>query len=574
MNNQTLINDIRNRVDIVDFISSYIPLVQKGKNYVGVCPFHNDNHPSMSVSRDKQIYKCFACGAGGNIFSFIMDYEHVDFYEALRIISDKTGISIDGINIKRKTTKYDKLYEIYDLSNKFYQNNINTKEGKRAKEYLLNRGLDDEAIKTFEIGLSTNNDDDLYKLLTKKGYDTLTLEKIGLTSGSGDIYRKRIMFPLYDINGRCVAFSGRIYTESHKNKYVNTKETSIFIKGNCLYNYHRAKEEARNKGSIIIMEGFMDVIRAYTIGYKNVVALMGTALTKEQTALIKKLSWNVYLCLDGDDAGKNANIKNGEILESLGLNVKVIPLSNDDDPDTYILKNGKNAFDSLYSSAVSFTDYKLHFLKLGVNFDSDIELTNYINNVLKEVSNVKDSIRCEILLKKLAKETNLSYNTLEKRLEEYKRSQKNDQEVVFKPKIARKNSKIEKATYGFIYAMLIDSKVINKYEKENLIFMDDKARYLASEIAYYYNKYGHIALADFYTYLQDKIELLELYNKIIMLDDIDLIDDKVIDDYILVIKEYSKSQEIKRLEKLIKETLDDIEKSKIAEQIRLLKLKE
>lgn len=574
MNNQALYNDIRNKVDIVDLISSYVPLVQKGKNYVGICPFHNDNHPSMSVSRDKQIYKCFACGAGGNAFNFIMDYEHVDFYEALRIISDKTGVSIDGIHVKKTSTKYDKLYEMYDLANKLYQNNINTKEGKRAKEYLLNRGLNEEVIKTFEIGLSTNNDDDLYKLLTKKGYDTLTLEKIGLTSGVGDIFRKRIMFPLYDVNGRCVAFSGRIYTESHKNKYVNTKETPIFIKGNCLYNYHRAKEEARNKGSIIIMEGFMDVIRAYTIGYKNVVALMGTALTTEQTNLIKKLSWNVYLCLDGDEAGRNANIKNGEILEKFGINVKVIPLSDDDDPDTYILKNGKKAFDDLYSSAVSFTDYKLHALKLGVNFDSDIELTNYVNNVLKEVSKVKDELRCEIILKKLAKETNLSYNTLEKRLEEYKLKQNKEQEVIVKPRAVKKNTKIEKATYGFIYAMLTSSKAINKYEENNLVLMDDISRYLASEIAYYYKKFGHISLADFYTYLQDKLDLLELYNKIIMIEDADLIDDKVIDDYILVIKSYSKSQEIKRLEKLMRETLDDIEKSKIFEQIRLLKLKE
>lgn len=575
MNNQALFNDIRNKVDIVDVISSYIPLVQKGKNYVGVCPFHNDNHPSMSVSRDKQIYKCFSCGAGGNVFQFLMNYEHVDFYEALKILSDKTGVSIDGVNIKKKSTKYDKIYEIYDLANKFYQNNINTKEGKRAKEYLLDRGLSDEVIKAFEIGLSTNNDDDLYKLLTSKGYDSLTLERFGLTSGRGDIYRKRVMFPLYDINGRCVAFSGRIYFESHKNKYMNTKETPIFIKGNCLYNYHKAKDEARNKGSVIIMEGFMDVIRAYTIGYKNVVALMGTALTNEQANLIKKLSWNVYLCLDGDEAGRNANIKNGEILEKFGINTKVIPLSNGDDPDTYILNNGKDSFDRLFSSAMTFTDYKIQVLKLGVNFESDIELSNYVNKVLNEISKLSDDIRVEILLKKLAKETNIGYNTLEKRMVEIKKEQNKHakDEIVFK-KEKKSYTKIEKATYGLIYSMIIDNKNINKYEDNNIVLIDDTSRYLASEIAYYYKKYGCISVADFYTYLEDKRDLLDLYNKIINYDDINLIDGNVVNDYILVIKAYNKSQEIKRLEKLIKETLDDIEKSKIAEQIRLLKLKE
>ena len=167
MNNQALINEIRSKVDIVDIISSYVPLVQKGKNYFGICPFHNDNHPSMSVSRDKQIYKCFSCGASGNVFTFLMNYEHIEFPEALKILSDKTGVSLGNLNIKKHTNKYEKLYEIYDLANKFYQNNINTSEGKAAKEYLQERSINDEVIKTFEIGLSTRNDDDLYKLLTR-----------------------------------------------------------------------------------------------------------------------------------------------------------------------------------------------------------------------------------------------------------------------------------------------------------------------------------------------------------------------------------------------------------------------
>ena len=575
MNNQALINEIRSKVDIVDIISSYVPLVQKGKNYFGICPFHNDNHPSMSVSRDKQIYKCFSCGASGNVFTFLMNYEHIEFPEALKILSDKTGVSLGNLNIKKQFNKYDKLYEIYDLANKFYQNNINTSEGKSAKEYLQQRSIDDEVIKTFEIGLSTTNDDDLYKLLTKKGYDPLTLEKIGLTSGNGDIYRRRIMFPLYDVTGKTVGFSGRIYKNSSQSKYVNTRETVIFKKGNCLYNYHRAKEEARTAGSIIIMEGFMDVIRAYTIGYKNVIALMGTALTDEQANLIKKLSWNVYLCLDGDNPGRQANIKVGEQLEKIGINPKVIPLSNDDDPDTYILKNKKEGFDRLFNSAIPFTDYKLQMLKLGVNFNSDIDLTNYVNKVLKEVSVISDEIRREIILKKLAIETNLSYNTLEKRLREFVEENDKKVEVVLqKPKTEKRKTKIDKATFGLIYAMLTNDKLVEKIEKANLVFEEQTTRYLVNEIIYYYKKFSTISIADFYTYLQDKEELLELYNQIISSDVLDNIDDKVVDDYINVIKEYNKSLEIKRLEKLIKETIDDIEKSKIAEQIRQLKLKE
>ena len=572
MNNQDIINEIRSKVDIVDFISSYVPLVQKGKNYFGICPFHNDSNPSMSVSREKQIYKCFSCGASGNIFNFIMDYEHIEFKDALSLLSEKTGISLGNININKTTNKYDKLYEIYDLANKFYQNNLNTQIGKDAKEYLKNRSLNEEVIKYFGIGLSSNNNDDLFKLLTKKGYDQLTLEKIGLTSRNEDIYRKRIMFPLCDASGKTVAFSGRIYTNSSQNKYVNTKETVIFKKGHCLYNYHRAKELARQQGFVIIMEGFMDVIRAHTIGYKNAIALMGTSLTSEQATLIKKLSWNVYLCLDGDSPGKKATLAVGEYLEKIGITPKVIPLSNDDDPDTYILKNGKEAFDRLVSSAINFTDYKLEVLKLGVNFESDLELTNYVNKVLKQVSDINDDIRREIILKKLAFETNISYNTLEKRLSEYISKEK--QALVIEKKEEPKQTKIEKATLGLIYAMIINKNAIYKYNEKNLFLYDQTSRYLASEISYYYKKYGYISIADFYTYLQDKKELLDLYDKVISSSTIDSVEDRIIDDYILVIKQYNKKQEIKRLEKLIKETFDDIEKSKIAEKIRLLKLEE
>ncbi len=574
MNNQSVINEIRNKVDIVDIISSYLPLEQKGRNFFGICPFHNDNHPSMSVSREKQIYKCFSCGASGNVFNFLMDYEHIDFKEALKILSDKTGISIGNVHIKKTTSKYDKLYEIYDLSNKFYQNNLNTNLGKEARDYLKMRKIDDEAIKTFDIGLSTNNDSDLFKLLTGKGYDALTLEKIGLTSTSGDIYRKRIMFPLCDISGKTVGFSGRIYTNSVQSKYINTKETPIFKKGQCLYNYHRAKEFARLSGSVIIMEGFMDVIRAYTIGYKNVIALMGTSMTNEQANLITKLSRNIYICLDGDNPGKKATISVGEQLEKLGINPKVIPLSSDDDPDTYILKNGKEAFDRIFKSAMSFTDYKLEFLKVGVNFRSDIELTNYVNKVLQEVSIIDDEIRREIILKKLAIETDLSYNTLEKRLSDYIRSSNEKAKEIRVPINSKKMTKIEKATNGFIYAMLLKKKAIIKYNESNLVLYNQQSRYLANEIAYYYQNYGSISIADFYTYLQDKKDLIDLYNKIISTEEMDDIDDKAIDDYILVINSYNKSQEIKRLEKLIRETFDDLEKSKIAEKIRQLKLEE
>ena len=390
--NNDIANTIRSKVDIVDIIGERIPLVAKGKNFFGVCPFHDDTNPSMSVSREKQIYTCFSCHATGNVFTFLMNYEHMDFKEVLKYLGDRVGINTGNIKITNKTNKYTKLYEAYNLSVKYFQNNLNSSYGTKAKEYLIDRKIDENAIKEFEIGLSLDTKDDLTRLLQKKDYDLVTLNRIGLSSDNHDIYNDRIMFPLYDINGRCVAFSGRIYKNVDQNKYLNTKETEIFKKGELLYHYHIAKEECRIKKSVIIMEGFMDVIRASTVGVKNTVALMGTALTKEQINLIKRLSNNIILCLDGDDPGQHATLSIGEALLENIIEAKVIVLPNPEDPDSYILNNGKDSFISLIENAVNFTDYKLRRLKDNVNFTSTEETSKYINSVIEETSKINDEI--------------------------------------------------------------------------------------------------------------------------------------------------------------------------------------
>lgn len=582
MNNQDLVNEIRQKIDIVDLISEYIPLVQKGKNYFGVCPFHNDTNPSMSVSREKQIYKCFSCGASGNAFNFIMDYDHIEFKEAIKVLGEKAGVEVSGISVAPKVTKYDKYYDMYELAHKYYQNNINSKEGQRAKKYLETRHIDEELIKEFGIGLALDNMNALTTILLNKDYSIKELDQLGLSSNNHDAYINRIMFPLHDISGKIVGFSGRIYDDSNLNKYLNTKETIIFKKGECLYNYHIAREHARKLKFVIIVEGFMDAIRLSQIGYKNVIALMGTAMTSEQMQLVKKLSTNVYLSLDGDNPGQNATLTIGEELTKLGLDVKVIGMpteKKEHDPDEFIIKYGKDKYIALIESALNYSDFKINFLKKGVNFNSDLELSKYINSVIKEVSVIKDEIRREIILKKLAIETNLSYNTLEKRLNEYLEFQNVvAKEETTKPveleKKTVKNSKYEKAAYALIYGMVNDPWVIRKFEKENVRLMTQELRYLASEISYYYRKYGTINMADFYTYLTDKEELLVVYNFIISQDYEEEVNVKAIEDYISVIKEYNVRQEIKRLSDLVKKENDPIEKAKIAERIRLLRIGE
>ena len=265
-----IINEIRNKTDIVEVVSRYVNLTKTGKNYIGVCPFHDDHSPSMSVSPEKQIYTCFSCGASGNVFTFVSDFEKISFSEAVKLLGEKVGINVS--NDIKVNTKRDEYFDIYDLASKFYQNSLNSSLGKNAIEYLENRHLDKETIKKFGIGLSIQKVS-LTKYLTNKKYSLDKLIDIGLTNDNGnDIFVSRIMFPIWGLSGNVVAFSGRIYNTKDNSKYINTKETDNFKKGKILYNYHIAKEYLKKNDTVIIMEGQMDVIRASTVGINNCIA--------------------------------------------------------------------------------------------------------------------------------------------------------------------------------------------------------------------------------------------------------------------------------------------------------------
>lgn len=570
MNNE-LANEIRSKCDIVDVIGERIPLVARGKNFFGVCPFHDDSNPSMCVSREKQIYTCFSCHATGNVFTFLMNYEHMDFRETLRYLGEKVGVNVSSIHVPRKNTKYDSLYDAYQFSLKYFQNNLLSKLGKDARSYLLSRKIDDTVIKEFEIGLSLDSNDDLTKLLVSKKYDLASLNTMGLSSDARDVYIDRIMFPLYDLTGKVVGFSGRIYRDNGLNKYLNTKETPIFKKGQLLYHYHVAREECRLQKSVIVMEGFMDVIRASTIGIRNTVALMGTALTHEQLQLLKRLSSNIILCLDGDDPGVHATISIGDMLLSEGIEAKVVVLPNPDDPDSFILKNGKERFISLVESAVTFNDFKLRKLKEKVDFRSDEETALYINQVLKETTKVQDPIRVEIILKKLAKEFDLSYNTLEMRFHELETPKQEKKQVVVTYKKVKK-TKYEKAMEQILYFMLNNDWVISQFEKERFIFPNEASRLLASEVVYFYTKYGYINIPDFYTYVQDKDEVVNFLNDILAADYLESTSKDELFEYFRVIREYSRTQEIKRLTNSLKNEVDPLAQANIAEKIRKLRI--
>ena len=561
-----IINEIRNKTDIVDVVSRYVNLTKKGKNYIGVCPFHDDHSPSMSVSPEKQIFTCFSCGATGNVFTFVSDFEKISFSDAVRLLGEKAGISI-GNNTYIGNSKRDEYFDIYDNANKFYQNSLFTNLGKNAIQYLKNRNIDRDTIKKFGIGLSVQKLS-LTDYLKNKNYSIDKLIEVGLTNDNGnDIFINRIMFPIYDLAGNPVAFSGRIYNTKDTSKYINTKETDKFKKGKILYNYHIAKEHLKKNDSVIIMEGQMDVIRASTIGVNNCIATMGTALTRDHKSIIKNMTNNVILCFDGDSAGEKATISAIELLEDTGIDIKIVRLPNDMDPDEYIIKEGKDSFLYQISNATNLIDYKMELLKKNKDFGNIKDISSYVNSALKELVYEKDDIVVELNLKKLATSFDIDYDNLVNKYEKLKNDNNNKDSYVKVNKPKKVYNRYGQAECYLIYYMLKDDRVINMVEKKVGYFPDKNIRELSNEIIYYFHKYGIINVADFISYISSRNEILNTLKEILAMNIKEdfLIDE--IEDYIFVINEYHKEVKINDLNKKLKEEKDPLKQAKISLEI-------
>ena len=561
-----IINEIRNKTDIVDVVSRYVNLTKKGKNYIGVCPFHDDHSPSMSVSPEKQIFTCFSCGATGNVFTFVSDFEKISFSDAVRLLGEKAGISI-GNNTYIGNSKRDEYFDIYDNANKFYQNSLFTNLGKNAIQYLKNRNIDRDTIKKFGIGLSVQKLS-LTDYLKNKNYSIDKLIDVGLTNDNGnDIFINRIMFPIYDLAGNPVAFSGRIYNTKDTSKYINTKETDKFKKGKILYNYHIAKEHLKKNDSVIIMEGQMDVIRASTIGVNNCIATMGTALTRDHKSIIKNMTNNIVLCFDGDSAGEKATISAIELLEDTGIDIKIVRLPNDMDPDEYIIKEGKDSFLYQISNATNLIDYKMELLKKNKDFGNIKDISSYVNSALKELAYEKDDIVVELNLKKLATSFDIDYDNLVNKYEKLKNDNNNKDSYVKVNKPKKVYNRYGQAECYLIYYMLKDVRVINMVEKRVVYFPDKNIRELSNEIIYYFHKYGIINVADFISYISSRNEILNTLKEILAMNIKEdfLIDE--IEDYIFVINEYHKEVKINDLNKKLKEEKDPLKQAKISLEI-------
>ena len=566
---QEQINEIRSSVDIVDIVSKYIPLTKKGKNYFGVCPFHEDSDPSLSVSPDKQIFSCFSCHTAGNVFNFIKEYEHVSFLEAVKMVADISGIDVNIDINNRKSIKNNDIYNIYEIGQKFYLNNINTQFGKQAKEYLYKRDINDNLIKEFEIGLAIKDSKALSNLITKKNFKEKDLIDSGLIvkdeRGFHDFFYDRIMFPLHDINNKVIGYSGRIYYQSDAPKYINSKEHVLFKKGEFIYNYSKAKNECRSKNTVIIMEGFMDVIRAHSVGVTNVVATLGTAFTKEHANIIRKLASNVIICFDGDKAGSKATMACSDILLGFKITPKIVRLEDNLDPDEYILKYGKDKFLDKINNPISVMDFKLSYLKNNKDMTQTVDKAKYASEVIEQLNKIEDDILKEVTLKKLAQETDLDVEFLKSKIE------KKETKIVIKPMKIVKNNKYKVAELSLLYYMLRSGDVIKMFDNRTVYFPTKEYRLLAHEISYFYKNNGYINEADFLSDLDDS--MIKVVGEVEQLNLKDEFTNDLIIDYINAIEEKNIDDEMNRLEKLLHEETDEIKKIKIGQRIIDLKVR-
>lgn len=561
------INRIQNAANIVDIISSYINLEKKGKNYFGVCPFHDDHNPSMSVNEEKGLFTCFVCHKTGNVFGFVQDYENISFVDAVRIVAERVGIEIDAGY--KSISKYERHYEAVELALRFYQNNLKSKEGKVAREYLNKRGINDEIIDEFAIGYAPKNYDTLTKLLLNKEFDENILLDTGLANRGNslyDLFRNRITFPIHNPSGKPVGFSARIYENVDEAKYINTKETSIFKKGEILFNYHRAQNEARRLKYLLVVEGQMDAIRIYASGIKNVVATMGTALTNEHIKLLKKLNVKIVLCMDNDTAGEKATITNGEALVNANVDLRVLRLVGEKDPDEYILKNSVEAFKTAIENAVTYFDFKINYLKKDKNLQKLDGVSSYINQVIAELNKTNDEVLIDLTINNLSKEYGIDKNILLNKIIKVEPTKV----VKVEPHKKVKLSKNLKMCDCLLFYMMNDIKYIKLYEQELSYLPDEIYAEIANDILAFYLKYNYINIADFITYEissnnYEKVLDIVDNNANMELNDADFVG------LINKIKYWIDEKKIQELKEKLKTISDINEKLKITDEIAKLK---
>ncbi len=450
-----VIENLLKSCDIVNVISSYIHVIKKGRSYVAICPFHDDKHPSLHISREKQIYKCFSCGEGGNAITFIQNYEKIGFEEAVRKLADLVGYYDPRLAkptyIKKVDPALDSLYKCINDLQAYYRYSLSTKEGEEARNYLTKRGLNEEDIEKYGLGYAPSDGKKTIQYLQAKGHSLKAIEDIGITlakaTGSSDNNASRLIFPLFDSNGQVVGFSARRLKDDDSPKYVNTPETKIFHKGEVLYNYHNAKKNARHDGYVYVLEGFMDTIALNKAGIGSAVALMGTNLTKEHIGLLRKLGSEVRLCLDGDDPGQMGMMKAIGSLQKSGLPFRLVLNASDErDPDDIYQEDGAEALKKKMDSLVDPFEFQLSYYLHVKTLSTIEEKQKALNHFLPFLARTPAGVTRDDYINKLAKATGYLSDTIREQLRAYSLEEANEVEEfgLMRPKKAEKSLKTDK----------------------------------------------------------------------------------------------------------------------------------
>ena len=407
-----IIEEIRQNNDVVDIISQYVHLTRKGRNYFGLCPFHNEKSPSFSVSPDRQIFHCFGCGVGGNVYTFLMKIEGITFKEALEQLAERANIQLPTLTSGADTAKEElkaKVYKVNEFTAEFYHQNLYKPNAKMAQEYVKKRKLNQETLEAYKIGFS-GKFDELYKALKQQGFGEKEILESGLVNKNDngtyiDRYRNRLMFPICDARGKVIAFGGRVLDDS-KPKYINSPENIVYSKGRHLFGLNVAKKYSSKK--LLIVEGYMDVISLHQRGIENVVGALGTALTEQQGWLLRKSTEQVILGFDADGAGQTAVARSMEILQNMGCDMRVLQIEGAKDPDEFIVKFGEGRFKLAMENAISLVEKKKKNLRKDINLENAADKIKFLNEIAKILAKVENTIEREIYIEKIAKGYNIS----------------------------------------------------------------------------------------------------------------------------------------------------------------------
>ncbi|MBI3363624.1 MAG: DNA primase [Ignavibacteriae bacterium] len=424
------IDDIRNATDIVDLIGGFVKLKKRGKNYLGLCPFHTEKTPSFNVSSERQMYHCFGCGVGGNVFTFVMEYEKVSFIEAVRSLAEKAGIALPVYSSDQESaaSEQEELYQICrEAGLFFYKSLTETQEGKLALEYFRTvRGFTDETIRTFGLGYSPNSWDAFLKFAEEKKFKTEQVEKAGLVrrredSSYYDYFRGRAMFPVFSPTGRVVGFGARKLREDDpvQGKYINSPETLIYNKSKLLYGIYQSKEDIREKDVAILVEGYADLISVFQSGIRNIVASSGTALTQEQIQLIARYTKNITIVYDADSAGSKAALRGVDLILENDLDVRVARLPDGEDPDSFVKKFGANAFRKLLDEAVSFVDFIAQAYEREGKFQTPEGQAQVVRTIVQTIAKMRYELKRNFYIKQVADKYGLYESTLYRELEKH-----------------------------------------------------------------------------------------------------------------------------------------------------------